>query len=253
MVENRRFRERHHDTIADVDPLDNPVWHALTGPQAEFSEGSSLALRYQSDVTVFAALPDDVGPDAWAALARLIGPGGATTLFRPAPLTVPDDWEVFTRMSSLQMVATEPIGEPIGEPDATFARLGPTDVAQMLALVERTRPGPFATRTVELGTYLGRRADASDRLLAMAGERVHPAGYTELSAVCTDPEVRKLGLASRLVRAVAAGIEARGETPILHVLAENHGAIRVYESLGFATRVAFETLLVRAPTVPAPR
>ena len=231
-----------------MEPLDNPVWHALTGPQAAFSEGSSLALRYQTDVTVFAALPDKVGPDAWAALARLIGPGGATTLFRPAPLTVPDDWEVFMRMNTLQMVATESIGEP----DATFARLGPNDVDEMLALVERTRPGPFAPRTVELGTYFGRRGEASDRLVAMAGERVHPAGYTELSAVCTDAEVRKLGLASRLVRAVAAGIEARGETPILHVLAENHGAIRVYESLGFATRVAFETLLVKAPAVPAP-
>ena len=75
MVENRGFGERHHDTIADVEPLDNPVWHALTGPQAEFSEGSSLALRYQTDVAVFAALPDDVGPDAWDALAELVGPG----------------------------------------------------------------------------------------------------------------------------------------------------------------------------------
>ena len=81
----------------------------------------------------------------------------------------------------------------------------------------------------------------------MTGERVHPPGYTELSAVCTDAEARKRGLATRLVRAVAAGIEARGETPILHVLAENHAAIRVYEALGFATRAAFETLIVQAP------
>jgi hypothetical protein len=31
------------------------------------------------------------------------------------------------------------------------------------------------------------------------------------------------------------------------VLAENDVAIRVYERLGFATRAAFETLMVRAP------
>jgi len=240
---NRGFGKRHHDTIADVEALDNPVWHALTGPQSAFSEGSGLALRYPADVAAFAALPDEVGPDAWDALAHLVGPGGAAVLFRPAAVEPPGGWEISVRMNSLQMVATETIGEP----DETFVRLGARDVAAMLSLVERTRPGPFARRTVELGTYLGRRAASGDRLVAMAGERVHPAGYTELSAVCTDAEARKRGLATRLVRAVAAGIEARGETPILHVLAENHTAIRVYETLGFATRAAFETLVVQAP------
>jgi predicted GNAT family acetyltransferase len=82
----------------------------------------------------------------------------------------------------------------------------------------------------------------------MAGERVHPAGYTEISAVCTDAEARKQGLATRLMRAIAAGIEARGETPMLHVLADNHSAIRVYEALGFDIRAAFETLIVQAPS-----
>jgi len=226
-----------------MEALDNPVWHALTGPQAEFSEGSSLALRYQTDVAAFAAIPDDVGPDAWSALAQLVGAGGVAVLFRPAPVVPPRDWEVPIRMNTLQMVATEAMGEP----DDTFTRLGPPDVEEMLALVERTRPGPFMQRTVELGTYLGRRAESGDRLIAMTGERVRTPGHTELSAVCTDVEARKLGLATRLMRAVAAGIEQRGETPILHVLAENDVAIRVYERLGFATRAAFETLMVRAP------
>jgi len=226
-----------------VEPLDNPVWHALTGPQAGFSEGSSLALRYQTDVAVFAALPDDVGPDAWNALSHLVGPAGAAVLFRPGAIAVPRGWEVTLSMGSLQMVATEPIGEP----DGAFEALGGSDVAEMLALVERTKPGPFGTRTVELGTYLGDRSGAGGALVAMAGERVRPTGYTELSAVCTDPAARKRGLATRLVRAVAAGIEARGETPILHVLAENHSAIRVYEGLGFETRASFETLILRAP------
>lgn len=230
-----------------MEPLDNPVWHALTGRHAEFSEGTSLALRYQSDVSVFAALPDDVGPDAWDALAQLVGPGGTAVLFRPAPVTLPADWAITIRMESLQMVATETIGQL----DEAFVTLDDADVPEMLALVERTRPGPFAARTVELGTYLGYRAETHGApvgpLAAMAGERLHPPGFTELRAVCTDPDARKQGLASRLVRAVASGIEARGETPILHVLAENHNAIRVYESLGFTIRAAFETLIVQAP------
>ncbi len=227
-----------------MEALDNPVWHALTGLQAEFSEGSSLALRYQTDVAAFVALPDEVGPDAWNALAQIVGPGGVAVLFRPAPVVLPGDWEIAMRLNGLQMVATEPIGDA----DDTFVELEASDVDEMLALVERTRPGPFARRTVELGTYLGRRAETGNGLIAMAGERLHPPGYTELSAVCTDAEARKLGLATRLIRAVAAGIEARGETPILHVLAENDAAIRVYERLGFATRVAFEALIVQAPT-----
>ena len=224
-----------------METLDNPVWHALTGPQAEFSEGSSLALRFQTDVAAFAAVPDEVGPDAWSALADLVGPTGAALLFRPCEVVPPDNWEITMSMSALQMVATEPIGEP----DDTFIRLGAADVDAMLALVERTRPGPFVRRTVQLGTYLGVRADSGTGLVAMAGERIHPGGYTELSAVCTDAGARKRGLATRLMRAVAAGIEARGETPILHVLAENHSAIRVYEALGFATRAAFEAIIVQ--------
>jgi predicted GNAT family acetyltransferase len=71
----------------------------------------------------------------------------------------------------------------------------------------------------------------------MAGERLHPAGWTEISAVCTDPEHRGQGLAGRLVRAVAAGIVARNETPFLHARGTNVDAIRLYRRLGFALRV----------------
>ncbi len=59
-------------------------------------------------------------------------------------------------------------------PDAEAVRLGPADVPEMLDLVERTRPGPFLPRTVELGTYLGIRRGGA--LIAMAGERLHPPG-----------------------------------------------------------------------------
>ena len=84
------------------------------------------------------------------------------------------------------------------------------------------------------------------KLIAMAGERMRVPGYTEISAVCTSAAARKRGLATRLVRAVAAGIEARGDTAILHVLAENSNAIRVYEALGFATNAAFDVMIVEA-------
>jgi predicted GNAT family acetyltransferase len=104
----------------------------------------------------------------------------------------------------------------------------------MLDLVERTKPGPFRPRTIELGRYLGIRIDGE--LVAMAGERLHPPGWTEISAVCTDERMRGRGLASRLIRAVGHGIRARGEIPFLHASAANTNAIRLYESMGFVLR-----------------
>jgi predicted GNAT family acetyltransferase len=119
-------------------------------------------------------------------------------------------------------------------PDPEAVRLGAGDVPEMLALVERAQPGPFLPRTVEMGTYLGIRREG--RLIAMAGERLHPPGWTEISAVCTDDAFRGQGLATRLVHAVAHGIAERGETPFLHASAANVSAIRLYEALGFRLR-----------------
>ena len=115
-------------------------------------------------------------------------------------------------------------------------------------LVARTEPGPFRPRTYELGTYLGLHRDG--RLVAMAGERLHPAGWTEISAVCTEPEYRGRGFAARLVGAVAAGIRARGETPFLHAAADNTGALRLYENLGFRTRMKVSFFGARIPGLP---
>src|SRR5436853_3414938 len=99
----------------------------------------------------------------------------------------------------------------------------------MPALAYLPRPCPLARRTIELGRYLGIRDDGV--LVAMAGERLHPSGYTEISAVCTDTDQRGRGLASRLVRALVRGIRGRGETPFLHLTLENENAHRLYDTL----------------------
>jgi ribosomal protein S18 acetylase RimI-like enzyme len=131
------------------------------------------------------------------------------------------------------------------EPDPEAESLGSADLAEMLDLVRRTEPGPFEPRTVELGGYLGIRRDG--RLVAMAGQRMRPTGWTEISAVCTDRAVRGQGLAGRLVRAVAAGVRDRGETPFLHAAADNIGAIRLYESIGFTLRGETAFTVLRSP------
>ena len=228
--------------MSDVEPLDNPIWHALTGPQSAFSEGTGLALRYEPDVAVFAALPDDAGPDAWDALRDLVGPGGAAILARPE-LEAPAGWDAKFRLGGFQMLAPAGFGDRAA-PDR-FLRLGLEDVPEMLALVERTKPGPFAKRTIELGPYLGLRNDAGE-LVAMAGTRMRMAGYAEISAVCTDASLRGQGIATAIMEVVAAELRANGEQPMLHVAEDNTTAIRLYENLGFTKRSRFTFGLLQA-------
>ena len=234
-----------------MDSLDNPVWHALTGPQARFGLGSALAKRYDPEIGVFAGIPDDAGATAWDALATLAGPDGIAALVRLHDPALAPGWTDAMRLPTLQMVAIRSIAEPDAQPDAQgdgeLVELGARDRNAMVALTERTRPGPFFMRTHELGSYVGIRGADGDGLLALAGERMRTPTHTEISAVCTDPSARGRGLATRCVRMVAAGIEARGETPMLHVLAENENAIRLYKSLGFEVRAAFDVVIARPP------
>ena len=206
--------------------LDNPSRSSLTGPHARFAERHGQVLRYQTDVAPFLALPDRPDEAAWRDLAEFAGAGAEVTITGGSVLP-PADWEVVAEFPAVQMVDYGVVGAA----DAEAVRLGPADVPEMLDLVARTRPGPFLPRTIELGAYLGIRRDGA--LVAMAGERLHPPGFTEVSAVCTDPDHRGQGLAARLVLAVVAGIQDRGEIPFLHATATNTNAIRLYEALGF--------------------
>jgi len=101
-------------------------------------------------------------------------------------------------------------------------------------LTKLTEPGPFALRTHELGTFLGIRIDG--QLVAMAGERMKPANYTEITAVCVRPAYRGRGYAQILLGAVARQILGRGEIPFLHVFSDNDSAIALYRRQGMEIR-----------------
>jgi ribosomal protein S18 acetylase RimI-like enzyme len=214
-----------------ADALDHPVWGALTGPDAAVAERRGDAVRYDPAISPFAAVAPGAGAGAWSDLAELLGADdaadGGTAVFAGS-VAPPSNWRRRFAVAGFQMVR-DAIDPAPDDPDVVV--LGPDDAAAMLDLAGRTRPGPFLLRTRELGGYLGIRR--AGRLVAMAGERLHPPGFTEISAVCTDEGFRGQGLAGRLVRAVAAGIAARGEIPFLHVAGSNAGARRLYESLGF--------------------
>ena len=219
--------------------LDRASWESLTGHHARFAQWNGRAVRYDPDVASFVALEDESDPRAWEDVAELLGP--TDTLVLPGVSAWPDTWKPVFSAEGVQMIATRVDAQP--DPEAV--PLGAADVPEILDLIARTEPGPFLPRTIELGTYLGIRRKGA--LVAMAGERLHPPGWTEISAVCTDAAYRGQGMASRLVRAVAAGIVDRGETPFLHALATNTNAIRLYESLGFELRATTTiTALVQA-------
>jgi len=222
--------------------LDNPVWNALTTVQQSFAERDGDAARFPPEITGLAGVrvPTEA---AWAALARLLGPGGVTGIVGgDAP---GGGLEIVDEAPCAQMVfeGTTPQDPGGHEP------LGPDDAAAMLALATATRPGPFGTRTGELGTFLGIRADG--QLIAMAGQRMRLPGLIEISGVCTDPAPLGRGHAARLMAAQLARIAGEGAAAFLHVRADNSRAIAIYERLGFRIVRTFPYTIVRAQPAPA--
>jgi ribosomal protein S18 acetylase RimI-like enzyme len=207
--------------------LDNPAYAALCGPHARFAQVRGRARRYPADVSPFLGMPGQASAQDWRDAAYLVAPGSYVAV---RSTELPDAWQAVDTFDLVQMVGDQVTG--VHYSDAI--PLGAADVPEMLGLVAQTEPGPFLTRTVELGNYLGVRRDGA--LVAMAGERFHLDGWTEISAVCTKPDYRGQGLASRLVGALIAGIQRRSQRTFLHVLSTNTAAIRLYEELGFRVR-----------------
>lgn len=210
-------------------------------------KGGELARRYDPVVSPFAGFPSaaftsaGLEPGPWEEMRSLVG-AEATLLLTERPPLLPPGWRVEASIPGVQMIATAELKD---EPEREAIALGAADVAEMLDLVDRTRPGPFLPRTHELGAYLGIRS--GPRLIAMAGERMRPPGATEISAVCTDSDFRGSGLARRLVSAVAHGIRQRGEIPFLHAAGSNVNAIRLYQAMGFEVRREVTFVLLRTP------
>nr|WP_249806416.1 GNAT family N-acetyltransferase [Bradyrhizobium sp. 1] len=210
--------------------LDRPIWSALTTSQKYLAEGGARALRYPEDMTPFADMVD-MSEASFAALGDLMSGSQVAALFTPEPVVVPDGFKVVLAETGEQMIGS-PVDSPLREGE--IVTLGKADVPAMMALTTLTKPGPFAARTHELGTFLGIRAGGE--LVAMTGERMKPGNFTEMTAVCVHPDHRGRGYAQALLAAVARQIEARGEIPFLHVFSSNASAIALYQRQGMRIR-----------------
>ncbi len=210
-----------------TDLLANIAWHTLSGPHAIYSVGSARARRYAPGFSPIVGFANPAQPD-FAALGNHCDPGERFYCDGWSG-AAPAGWEVEAEATMFKMVWCGAM--PADDVAADAMPLAPSRAAPALELALLTRPGPFGPRTIELGDYLG--CFDGDRLVAMAGERMHAGRLREISGVCTHPDFQGRGFARRLVLRLIRAQLQRGEQPFLHVMRANAGAHRLYESMGF--------------------
>lgn len=225
--------------------LPNAAWHSLSGAQAHVAVGGPRGRRYGPGFSAIMGFADPSQPDfevlrAHCAVGEHVYCSGVT-----GPL--PAGWELLDAGRLRKMVWEQPLPPP--EPteldahsDPAMQRLGAEHLPQILALVELTQPGPFGPRTIELGEYFG--CFDGERLVAMAGERMHAPPLREISGVCTHPDARGRGLARRLMLHLVRREMQRGETPFLHVMSANTTAHALYLRMGFVDRLELPVWVV---------
>jgi predicted GNAT family acetyltransferase len=230
--------------------LDNPIWCSLTTDHASLAIGTDvgggLALRYPADIGPLAAFREPT-PEAYSDLAKVIPEGDHAVLLVASTPNLPEGWQLLRGGLIVQMIChTVPDKSPLA---ALVEPLGPSDFPEMVALASLTEPGPFREHTGLLGGFIGIRVDG--RLAAMAGRRLAPTGFTEVSAVCTHPDFRGRGYARSLAAEVARRIHADGCVPFLTSYESNSAAIKIYEEIGFSLRRHFQLAVVRPQRIEA--
>jgi predicted GNAT family acetyltransferase len=226
-------------------PLDNPIWTALNTSQAHFAELSALARKFQADIGPLAGF-EEPSRESYKSLGKLVRIGTGAGLFLEASANQADvesaGFTIVEQDSLLQMIYSD-CKLPV--PKIDFVQMTAADSPVMLALATMMKPGPFGTRTHELGNFIGVRREG--QLVAMAGERMRMPGYSEISAVCTHPNHNGHGYATALMVELIGRICGRNETPILHVRSSNRHAIGLYRRIGFADRRHFDfTVIVKS-------
>jgi predicted GNAT family acetyltransferase len=211
--------------------LDNPAYNALISGNANLSLGTATVRYFPAAISPIVGLAD-FSETRFSELAEMLPAKQGAAVVSPDDIVVAANWKVTYHGLGLQMTGENAVGRsPAG---LEFVSLRKEDVPLMVDLAKLTNPGPFGERTIEFGNFVG--VFDGDRLIAMSGHRLHPTPYIEVSGVCTHPDYVGRGLGAALTYYQVERIREMGEIPMLHVWKHNERAIRLYESMGFATR-----------------
>jgi predicted GNAT family acetyltransferase len=213
--------------------LNNPAWHALATNNSNLAHGNEHVKYFAKEVSPFFGLEVN-SAENFQVLYDIVPHNGSVLFVTTSQTAIPTQWKMSRFISGIQMVHRDKAIS--ADTQTELVTLTDEHIPQMLALTALTNPGPFAERTIDFGHYQG--IFDGDKLVAMAGQRLHPDNYAEISAVCTHPDYLGRGYARQLLLQQVQRIKANGETAFLHVRDDNERAINVYKSLGFETRTA---------------
>jgi ribosomal protein S18 acetylase RimI-like enzyme len=223
--------------------LDNMIWNAITTGNHDIAIINGDVGRYLPDIAPFAGMKVFNN----ANLEKLYEFIPADRIVAISSLHKMDHdesrWKLLQPMDITQMVYEHSVNTFTTKNSLLIVPLSEEHVPQMMELTALTRPGPFLQQTIRFKNYFGIFIEG--RLAAMAGQRMHPRPYMEVSAVCTHPDFRGLGYAKALMLHVMKIILDNSFTPFLHVLSNNSNAIELYKTIGFRTRKQIFVDLIR--------
>lgn len=215
----------------NLDVLDNPIWNALISHNSGLAKGNNEVKYFGDDVAPFIGMAA-YNKDCMQKLYSVAPKKRKLAIFSCNPLEFPDELTVEEYIETYQMV-NKSIFLP-DKPDIEVRDLSRKDVPEMLKLTEDTNPGPFFKNTIDFGHYQG--IFEKERLVSMAGYRLRPLNFTEVSAVCTAKDCLGKGYAGALLSSQVSSILDMGHRPFLHVKTDNERAISRYKKSGFSIR-----------------
>jgi predicted GNAT family acetyltransferase len=213
--------------------LDNPIWNALNTGDVLKNKGNEHVRHFDINTAPFIGMAN-WNEDSQRKIIELDEPEREWFLLIADTINLIDELVLLVTMPIHQFICTNLNRAPIKDNQIQLLPLNESHIEEMITLTALTKPGPFSKDTIRFGNYHGIFEDG--KLVAMGGERMHVANYTEISAICTHPNAQGKGYAASITQFLAAAIIEKGQIPFLHARTDNEKAIEVYKRLGFELR-----------------
>jgi hypothetical protein len=175
--------------------LDNMIWNALITGNNDIAIINGEVGCYLPDIAPFAGMKDFNNANL-KKLYEFIPINRSVAISSLNKMDHDESrWKLLQPIDVTQMVYEHSVKTFTTKNSSLIVPLSEEHVPQMIELTALTRPGPFLQQTIRFKNYFG--IFIEDRLAAMAGQRMHPRPYMEVSAVCTHPDFRGARLAVR--------------------------------------------------------